>query len=108
MNYALCLLISALITGCASYPTKAKLETKLQSWIGLPADKVVASWGQPDEMQTSYNGNRLMIYKSDYRVADDERLIPSYSQLKCTIAIELDKSNTIISYSKRGNNCTSR
>ena len=54
---AVCLAI--FLSGCSS---TANYENLLESWVGLHADALVASWGPPDNSYSFSDGSRMLEY----------------------------------------------
>ena len=48
-----------LVSGCA---TTAKYETKLNTWIGVSEDYLIASWGVPDKTYEMHDGKKAIEY----------------------------------------------
>ena len=49
-----------LVSGCA---TTGKYETKLNTWIGVSEDSLIASWGVPDKTYQMRNGKKAIEYR---------------------------------------------
>lgn len=49
-----------LASGCA---TTAKYEAKLNTWIGVSEDALIASWGVPDKTYEMQDGKKAIEYK---------------------------------------------
>jgi hypothetical protein len=48
-----------LVSGCA---TTAKYEAKLNTWIGVSEDSLIASWGVPDKTYEMRDGKKAIEY----------------------------------------------
>ena len=123
-----------LLAGCA---TEAKYRVVLESWIGLPIDRLVAAWRTPDKSfrkrdgggfytwheqrtvmlsggttpQTTYHSGT--VYGSDSKRYSGTSTTyvqnpPVPLHLSCRTTFETDASGKIISWSYKGNDCRSR
>ena len=60
MKRLICLLVLImLVSGCA---TTAKYEAKLNTWIGVSEDSLIASWGAPDIVYNMTSGKKAIAY----------------------------------------------
>ena len=50
-----------LVAGCA---TTANYQEELQSWVGAPADRLVATWGPPQSSYALSDGGQVLEYVS--------------------------------------------
>jgi hypothetical protein len=66
MNRFVFLFLSvAVLTSCA---TTANYEAVLNSWIGAPADRLVASWGPPESEYKLSDGGKVLVYSRERTV----------------------------------------
>lgn len=123
------------LSGCATRPTQEAFDQQAQQWIGKNADGLVIQKGPPTSTFTLSNGNRVFQYeRSEYVViGGDTYSMPTTTyipggplggsrvqgqtiledpvlslNLNCSVRYIIDTSNTIIAWSKDGNNCVAR
>ncbi len=128
MHRLIIVILSALfISACA---TTANYEKVLSSWVGQNVDKLVDSWGYPENSFKAPNGNTVYTYSwsSSYttptKTTSNYNVSPSrYSNsvkgsstttggqtwnYRCQTFFEVDESNIIIRWRWKGNSCKSR
>jgi hypothetical protein len=59
MNKILVLLLCLGLSGCA---TTVKYEAKLNTWIGVSEDSLIAAWGVPDKTYDMRDGKKAIEY----------------------------------------------
>lgn len=96
------LLLILLITGCA---TTAKMEAKLESWVGKSADALIDSWGYPVSTIEAPNGNTVYKYSESFMYIPPNSMV-GYN-MACDISFELSPRNEVIKWAMRGDGCTS-
>ncbi len=119
MKALIALVLCALVSGCA---TSAKLERKLDSWVGTPAEELIEAWGYPSRQFKKPNGDMVYIYdQKSYNTTpvittsrvSNSGYINSYSsggnviESACEIVFEMDPFDRISTWSYRGNHCVS-
>jgi hypothetical protein len=128
------LLLCLALCGCA---TTAKYESKLDTWIGVSEDALVAAWGVPDKVYNTNDGKKAIAYvhKDTVQTGGYSYTVPrtvhhsgtigneAYSgtsteyvtetvpaqnyKLYCKTSFLIDKSGIIVSWHHEGNNCVS-
>ncbi|MFC1658898.1 hypothetical protein ACFL1D_05905 [Candidatus Omnitrophota bacterium] len=127
------LLLIILVSGCA---TTAKYDTKLNTWIGVSEDTLIASWGVPDLVYDMSDGKKAIAYvhKDTIRTGGSYRVPETtvhsgkignkpYSgtstqyvteiapfekyKLYCKTSFIIDSSGKVESWHHDGNNCVS-
>ena len=128
-------LVAILLVGCA---TEAKYRAVLETWIGLPIDRLVSAWGPPHRSFKKQDGRTLYTW-SDQRTVmlsggttaqttyhtgtvyggnggksfsgTSTTYVPNPPtplHLSCQTTFETDRSGKIIHWSYKGNDCRSR
>ncbi len=115
-------LLAFFMTSCATanYYNKA-----IHTWQGAPADLLKEKWGEPDQLITLPNGNKLFVYVTKAPRYTPPPLVPaavtssggratvvapsrpmsSEITLSCTTTFEVGRDNKIMSANFSGNNC---
>jgi hypothetical protein len=95
----------------------SKYEAKLNSWIGVDVNKLIASWGYPDSSFVAPNGNKVYVYSqsSSYTKPIVTNINPyTHSAVThggrtvehwCNTYIEVDSTGKIIKCTWKGNHC---
>ena len=134
MRKLIALLLCLGLCGCAS---TAKYEAKLNNWIGVSEDSLVASWGVPNKTYNMSDGKKAMEYMhketvqtGGYTYTTPESTYQSgtignkpYSgtsttnvtetmpvqnyKLSCKTTFIINNSGKVESWSHDGNNCVS-
>ena len=134
MEKALLLLLCLALSGCA---TTAKYEAKLNTWIGVSEDTLVAAWGVPDKKYNLSEGKKAIefVYKNTVQTGGYTYMVPqttyqsgtigsrAYSgtsttyvaetepvrdyKLSCRTSFIIDKSGKVESWHHKGNDCVS-
>lgn len=134
MKKALVLLFCLGLYGCA---TTAKYEAKLNNFIGVGEDSLIASWGVPDKQYSMKDGKKAVMYlnKTTVQTGGDthteERTVyhsgtignEPYSgtstqyvtettpvekyKLVCKTSFVINKEGIVESWHHEGNNCVS-
>tara|TARA_R110000803_G_C11989469_1_gene321887 strand:- start:39721 stop:40086 length:366 start_codon:yes stop_codon:yes gene_type:complete len=118
------LIILFLLASCA---TTAKYEKILDSWVGHTTTELSADWGYPSGSFKAPSGNTIWIYSSSSAVAmptyTTTNVTPNYvggynansttsgggiMNLNCMTYFESNDNQRIVSWSWKGNSCTSR
>lgn len=113
MKFVILILGLALI-GCA---TEGKFRTVLDSWLGSDEDKLVSSWGPPDQTYTLPSGSKLLTYNTVNGMSSHpmtgfngqymgSMIVSHYC--KTTFKLSSDITHKIESYQYEGNNCRSK
>lgn len=90
--------IVLLISGCA--PTQ-KYGTMLDSWMGASAEKLILSWGIPQNTFIMSNGNKVIEYSRN-RISRINNI-----SIYCRTTFIINKG-MIINWSWTGNDCKSK
>ena len=134
MKKILIFLFCLVFYGCA---TTAKYEAKLNSWVGVDEDTLIAGWGVPDEEYHTNDGKKAVAYinKNIVQVGGYSYPVPvttyhsgtigdkAYSgtsteyvteiapsqryKLYCKTSFVINKDGKIESWHHEGNNCVS-
>jgi len=134
MKKILFLLFCLGLSGCAS---TAKYEAKLNTWIGVSEDSLIASWGVPDKTYNMRDGKKAIeyVHKNTVQTGGYTYMTPqttyhsgkigdkSYSgtsttyvtettpvqkyKLSCKTSFIINNSGKIESWHHEGNNCVS-
>src|SRR3990167_4997047 len=118
--------VPALLAACAS--DQAYNQT-IQSWVGAKANRLYRVWGYPDRIEHWQNGHKLAIYRYHNRGRYPTTAYPGSTNvttrngitevyttpafttgggtynLTCRTWFEINKANTIVNASSRGNDC---
>ncbi len=135
MRRILVLLLCLGLSGCA---TTAKYEAKLNTWIGISEDSLIAAWGVPDleyrmsdgkkaiayihkdtvqtggytymEPQTTYQSGTIgnQTYSGTSTTYVTEREPVQRYGLSCKTSFIIDTSGKIKNWHHEGNNCVSQ
>ena len=96
------ILALALLGGCAS---KAAYKDELESWVGVRADDLVASWGVPDSVYALDDGGKVLTYKYELsRVGGDATGVWT-KRSHCTTSFRVSSDGIVRSYRASGNAC---
>ncbi len=134
MRRILLLLICLALSGCA---TTAKYETKLNTWIGVSEDALIASWGVPDKEYRLSDGKKAIEFVNkntiltggytytmpqttyqtgrvgDHTYSGTSTVYVTQSEpmrkykLSCKTSFVIDKNGKTESWHHEGNNCVS-
>ena len=134
MKKALLLWLCLGLAGCA---TTAKYEAKLNTWIGVSEDSLIAAWGVPDRVYQMSDGKKAIGYvrRDTVQAGGYTYTVPqttyqtgkigdqTYSgtsttyvtetapvqnyRLYCKTSFIIDKNGKIESWHHEGNNCVS-
>lgn len=122
------------LSGCATGPTREAFDQQAQQWIGRNADELVIKKGPPTSTFTLGNGNRVFQYdRSEDVIVGGTYPMPTtiyipggpvggswvqgqtaredplrYLHLTCSVRYIVDTGNTIIAWSRDGNDCVAR
>ncbi len=129
------LLFCLILSGCA---TTAKYEAKLNTWIGVNEDSLIASWGVPDKEYHLSDGKKAIefVNKNIVQTGGYTYTMPqttyqsgtignqSYSgtsttyvtevepirkyKLSCNTSFIINKNGKVESWQHKGNNCVSK
>ncbi|MFA6185868.1 MAG: hypothetical protein WC770_01470 [Phycisphaerae bacterium] len=95
----------------------SKYEAKLNSWIGVDVNNLIASWGYPESSFVAPNGNKVYVYSqsSSYTKPMVTNINPyTHSAITyggktvehwCNTYIEADNTGRIIKCTWKGNHC---
>jgi hypothetical protein len=102
MKKIIIIIFSLYLSGCATEENHRKA---VESWINLPENLLVSSWGAPSSSYTASNGDRIITYSSDrYATLPYGNIM----KLGCKTSFTIDgKTNLVKSYTYSGNACTS-
>jgi hypothetical protein len=125
-NLAVAAAAALALSGCA---TTGKYEAKLASWVGSPADRLIASWGYPAQQMTAPNGDLVYVYSnhgsfvmptttttnaqvsaygnSAYGTATSTTYGGGVIDLSCTTYFEIGPDQRVVSWRWQGNSCKS-
>jgi len=91
-----------MLFGCASYPSVARYESILNTWVGHSETELIGSWGQPNGIYQSgiyqyltYSGGRNLYYMNGY-------VLP----VGCTTTFTVS-NGVILTWGFEGNACKS-
>jgi hypothetical protein len=95
MRRQLCfwVLLGLLLLGQPVFAKKA-MEKALDSWIGFPVEKVIQTWGYPDEEKT-VAGHKLYVWGKP----------TTLDAPFCSRTLEVDENNVVKSWEYSGGNC---
>ena len=93
--------------GCA---TTANYEKKLDSWKGSHINKLIDSWGYPDNSFKAPNGNTVYVYRTSrtlgYQIPNTAIIAPINKS--CTTWIESNDEQIIVDWRTKGNECVAK
>lgn len=61
---------AGLLAGCAS----ARINSRMQSWVGKPESDLVARWGQPQAVLDDRHGGRVLVYFAEHKLTSPGQL----------------------------------
>lgn len=62
--------LAALLSGCAS----ARINSRMQSWVGRSDRDLIAQWGQPQAVLDDRHGGRVLVYFAEQRLTTPAQL----------------------------------
>ena len=109
---------SVLLLICGGCVSSEKYSAAMDSWLGADVNKLVDSWGYPDNTLKIANGNTVYIYNRSTSYTTPVTVVnPVYGtsyasggqtvNLDCQTFFEVDKNNQIVNWQWKGNNCVS-
>jgi hypothetical protein len=134
MGKTLLLLLCLALSGCA---TTAKYEAKLNTWIGVSEDSLIASWGVPDKEYHLNDGKKAIefVHKNTVQTGGYSYTVPQTTyqagtignqayngtsttyvteiepirkyKLSCQTSFIINSSRKVESWHHEGNNCVS-
>lgn len=126
------LFITIFLVSCALFPTSAKYQIKVDSWKGRNVNHLIHSWGYPNKIIQSPEGNKVYVYhykqvgrypiiyhpgsttvvnngKGDTYINSSQGYYSGGGRYNysCTTWFEISDSHKIINVTFRGNDCVS-
>lgn len=117
------IVLAIVLSGCA---TTAKYEEVLNSWVGADVNRLVSSWGYPQNSFKAPNGNTVYVYGSSGSYTMPTQTNTTYNvvgntvygnstttggqtlKFWCNTFFEVNDSNRIVTWQWEGNNCKTR
>ena len=111
MKFLLNIFIVFILSACA---TTAKYEELLNTWLGQNINTLIDSWGYPENSFEGPNGNKVYVYSDSESYTSPTQTYGTTTtggyiySLSCQTFFEVNSSNVIVKWRKKGNNCKTR
>lgn len=117
-RWTLLLLAGVSLAACLGPGPSTPPELDLQHWIGQPVSGLIATWGEPNQVEdlgagkaryswlaTAYGERSLAANRSPTGRGDDREAL---AQLRCRARVETDAAGVVISAEWVGEECQNR